>query len=206
MAIVQDYYDIPPDITTKLATGEYQRIGSVVRYATGSNKGRIVAHLKPMDLKAAEQVQSLGAKAIQFVQQHKKEVSITAVVASAVGAAILAYNKLKNYEPKVVSEFRASLKSYIEAIREGDMDKRKIDDLLLTIEALKTHKKYSKIQIQLSTDELEVLVGRIHEYTLKLAEDNAVELAEDNLQFNTCTIVNLQMCLMAQKQVFEART
>ena len=72
MAIVQDAYFIPDDIATGLATGIYRRIGSVVRWATGPNKGQIVKHLKPIDLPAAEQVQGVGAKALQFVKQHKK--------------------------------------------------------------------------------------------------------------------------------------
>ena len=42
MAIVQDVFDIPDDIATGLATGLYRRIGSVVRYAVGQNKGQIV--------------------------------------------------------------------------------------------------------------------------------------------------------------------
>ena len=52
MAIVQDAYFIPDDIATGLATGIYRRIGSVVRWATGPNKGQIVKHLKPIDLPA----------------------------------------------------------------------------------------------------------------------------------------------------------
>ena len=43
MAIAQDAFYIPYDIATGLATGQYRRIGSVVRYAVGSNKGQIVA-------------------------------------------------------------------------------------------------------------------------------------------------------------------
>ena len=73
MAVVQDAFFIPDDIATGLATGLYRRIGSVVRYATGPNKGRIVKHLDPVNLKAAEQAQGIGVKALQFVKQHKKE-------------------------------------------------------------------------------------------------------------------------------------
>ena len=61
MEIVQDEYSIPDDIATGLATGIYRRIGSVVRWTTGSNKGQIVKHLKPIDLPAAEQVQGVAS-------------------------------------------------------------------------------------------------------------------------------------------------
>lgn len=72
----------------------------------------------------------------------------------------------------------------------------------------KKHKDYEKISIQLTTEELEVLVGRIYEYTIKLAEDNNVELAVDALNTaemkNFGTIINLQNYLKAQKRIFEA--
>ncbi len=52
MAVVQDAFFIPDDIATGLATGLYRRIGSVVRYATGPNKGRIVKAFRPSEFKS----------------------------------------------------------------------------------------------------------------------------------------------------------
>ena len=207
MAIVQDVFYIPDDIATGLATGLYRRIGSVVRYAVGPNKGQIVKHLQPIDLKATEQAQGFGAKALQFVQHHKKEVGIAAVGAAVVGVGIWGYNKWKNHEPKVLTEFRAALKTYIDAIRNGSMDIAKINNLMKALEALKKHKDYEKISIQLSAEDLEVLVGRIYDYTIKLAADNAVELSDDELSDfdnrNNGAIINLQKYLKAQKKLFE---
>lgn len=204
MAIAQDAFYIPDDIATGLATGLYRRIGSVVRYAVGPNKGQIVKHLQPIDLKAAEQAQGLGAKALQFVQHHKKEVGIAAIGAAVVGVGIWGYNKWKNHEPKVLTEFRAALKTYIDAIRNGNMDIDKINALIEALEALKQHKDYDKISIQLSAEDLEVLVGRIYDYTIKLAADNAVDLSDDELNLNNGAIINLQSYLKAQKRIFEA--
>ncbi len=207
MPIVQDAFFIPDDIATGLATGLYRRIGSVVRYAVGSNKGQIVKHLKPIDLKAAEEAQGLGVKALQFVKQHKKGPIVAVIGAAAVGTGVWVYNKVKNHEPKVVTDFRAALRVYIDAIREGNMDIDKIDKLMVRLEELKKHKDYEKISIQLTTEDLEVLVGRIYDYTIKLAKDNDVELTEDELRTsrakNTGTIVNLQNYLKAQKRIFE---
>lgn len=208
MKIVQDVYDIPADIVTKLATGEYRRIGSVIRYAIGPNKGQIVKHLKPVDLKTAEQAQGLGFKALQFVKQHKKGTIITATGAVAISIGVWTYNKVRNKEPKVVTEFRAALKVYIEAIRKGNMDLDKINDLMDALEKLKQNKDYEKINIQFTTDELEVLVGRIYKYTIKLANDNQVELEEEELHIpnekNAGAIINLQTYLNFQKRIFEA--
>ena len=204
MAIVQDVFFIPDDIATGLATGLYRRIGSVVRYATGPKKGRIVKHLDPVNLKAVEQAQGIGVKALQFVKQHKKGTIITVVSAAAVGTGLVIYNKVKNHEPKVLTEFRASLRNYIDAIRKGNMDIDKINDLMECLGALKEYKDYDKISIQLTTEELEVLVGHIYDYTVKLAEDNNVELSDEELlQKNTGdTIINLETYLKAQKRIF----
>lgn len=208
MAIAQDAFFIPDDIATGLATGLYRRIGSVVRYAVGPNKGQIVKHLQPIDLKAAEQAQGLGAKAIQFVANHKKEVGIAAIGVAVVGAGVWGYSAWKNHEPKVLKEFRAALKVYIEAIRSGDMSVEKIDNLMVALEELKKHKNYDKISIQLTTEELEVLVGRIYEYTIKLAKDNNVELTDDEMNASgkqsNGAIIDLQQYLKTQKRIFEA--
>lgn len=206
MAIAQDAFFIPDDIATGLATGLYRRIGSVVRYAVGSNKGQIVKHLKPIDLKAAEQAQGVGAKALQFVKGHKKGTIITVAIAAATGTGIYVYNKVKNHEPKVVSEFRASLRVYIDAIRKGDMDVEKINSLMDSLEKLKAHKDYKKISIQLTTEDLEILVGRIYDYTIKLANDNKVELTDDVIKRSNDgadAIINLQAYLKVQKRMFE---
>lgn len=204
MAIVQDAFYIPDDIATGLATGLYRRIGSVVRYAMGPNKGRIVKHLQPIDLKAAEHAQGLGAKVLQFVQYHKKEVGIAAVGAAFIGVGIWGYNKWKKQEPKVLTEFRASLKIYIDAIRKGNMDIGKIDSLIKALETLKKHKDYEKIRIQLTTEDLEVLVSRIYDYTIKLAKNNDVELIDDELKSYDNAIINLQSYLKMQKRIFAA--
>ena len=156
MAIAQDAFFIPDDIATGLATGLYRRIGSVVRYAIGPNKGQIVKHLQPIDLKAAEQAQGVGAKALQFVKDHKKGTIIVVAGAAVIGGGIWIYNKVKNHEPKVVTEFRAALRVYIDAIREGNMDVDKINSLMATLEKLKEHKDYEKISIQLTAEDLEV--------------------------------------------------
>lgn len=204
MAIAQDAFYIPDDIATGLATGLYCRIGSVVRYAIGPNKGQIVKHLQPIDLKAAEQAQGVGAKALQFVQYHKKEVGICTACAAVIGLGIWGYNWWKNHEPKILTEFRSALKTYIDAIRNGNMDLDKINTLMKALEALKQHKDYEKICIQLTAEDLEVLVGRIYEYTIKLAQDNSVELSDEELRLNNGAIINLQSYLKAQKRIFEA--
>jgi len=206
MAIAQDAFFIPDDIATGLATGLYRRIGSVVRYAIGPNRGQIVKHLQPIELKSTEQAQGLARKTLQFVKQHKKGTIVAVASTVAVGTGVWVYNKVKNHEPKVVTGFRESLRGYIDAIRKGDMDVDKINDLTENLEKIKKHKDYKKISIQLTTEELDVLVGRIYEYTIKLASDNKVELARGELgvsdKTSTDAILDLQTCLKVQKRIF----
>lgn len=71
------------------------------------------------------------------------------------------------------------------------MDIDKINGLMKALDALKKHKDYEKISIQLSAEDLEVLVSRIYDYTVKLATDNAVELSDDELDLNNGAIINL---------------
>lgn len=207
MPVVQDAFYIPDDIATGLATGLYRRIGSVVRYAVGPNKGQIVKHLKPIDLKAAEEAQGFGVTTLQFVKEHKKGTIITVAAVAVVGTGAFVYSKVKNHEPKVVTKFRAVLRVYTDAIREGNMDIDIINNLMDALEELKQHKNYEKISIQLTTEDLEVLVAHVYEYTIKLAKDNDIELTEDDLQASnaktTGTIINLQNCLKAQRRIFE---
>lgn len=100
MPIIQEAFDIPNDIMTKLLTGEYRRIGGIIRYATGPNKGQIVKHLEPIDLKPAQQVQSIGAKVIQFAKRNKKVLIVSGVAVAAVTVGSFVYCKVKNVNQK----------------------------------------------------------------------------------------------------------
>ena len=87
------------------------------------------------------------------------------------------------------------------------MNIAKIDKLMAALEELKRHKDYKKISIQLNAEEFEILIGQIHDYTIKLAKDNEAELAKDELwdshAKHTDTIINFQNCLKIQKRIFE---
>lgn len=203
MAVAQDAYYIPDDIATGLATGLYRRIGSVVRYATGPNKGQIVKHLKPIDLEDAEKAQSLGAKAFQFAQQHKKGMSITVIAATALGVSWWGYTKFKNREPKALTEFRTLLNTYITAVRNGTMDVEKIDTLMSALDILKTHKNFENIKIQLTAEDFDTLVEHIYQYTIKLAADNNADIVDEIIIPSNSVIVNLYSCLETQKKIFD---
>lgn len=204
MAVIQEAFDIPTDIMTKLLTGEYQRIGGIVRYAVGPNKGQIVKHLKPADLKTAESVQRIGTKALQFAKNNKKGLIIGGVIAAVASTGGFIYYKIKAHEPAVVTRFRAALRAYIAEIRKGNLELDTINKLMTVLDELKKHKDYKKFEIELSTEDLDMLVSRIYDYTTRLAENNKIGLTEQEHSKTDNSIINLQNYLKTQKHIFEA--
>ena len=202
MAVVTESFDIPMDIMTKLATGEYRRIGGVVRVAIGPNKGRM-KHLEPVKMEQADQIQKVGSKIMQVAKNRKKELIIGALVTGAITVGGVVYHKIKSREPEVVQNYHAALRDYIDDVRSGKLSMESINCLMDSLEELKQNNNYEKIKIELTTEELSVLVNRIYEYTIKLAKDNSVDLADDELSSSDNILLNLQKYLLAQKHIFE---
>lgn len=203
MAVVTESFDIPMDIMTKLATGEYRRIGGVVRVAIGPNKGRIVKHLEPVKMEQADQIQKVGSKIMQVAKNRKKELIIGALVTGTITVSGVVYHKIKSRQPEVVQNYHAALRDYIDDVRSGKLSMESINCLMDSLEELKQNNNYEKIKIELTTEELSVLVNRIYEYTIKLAKDNSVDLADDELSSSDNILLNLQKYLLAQKHIFE---
>ena len=81
---------------------------------------------------------------------------------------------------------------------------KSINRLMDALEELKQDKRYEMLKIELTTEELDVLVNRIYEYTVKLASDNAVELTDDEKKSSDNSILNLQRYLKTQKRIFKS--
>lgn len=95
------------------------------------------------------------------------------------------------------------MKTYIEEVRTGTLKLSSIENLLSALEAVKSHKDSSNIIIELSTEELDVLVNRIYEYTKSLAEMNEYPLNAEDIKKYDDSVDNLQSYLTVQKQIFE---
>ena len=141
MAVVTESFDIPMDIMTKLATGEYRRIGGVVRVAIGPNKGRIVKHLEPVKMEQADQIQKVGSKIMQVAKNRKKELIIGALVTGAITVGGVVYHKIKSREPEVVQNYHAALRDYIDDVRSGKLSMESINCLMDSLEELKQNNK-----------------------------------------------------------------
>ena len=75
-----------------------------------------------------------------------------------------------------------------------------IDALMQALNGLRTHKDYDKFKVELSAEDLDVLVNRIYEYTIRLAENNNIPLEEEEQTKTNNSIVNLQNYLKTQKR------
>lgn len=144
MAVVTESFDIPMDIMTKLATGEYRRIGSVVRVAIGPNKGRIVKNLEPVKMEQADQIQKVGNKIMQVAKNRKKELIIGALVTGAITVGGVVYHKIKSREPEVVQNYHTALRDYIDDVRSGKLSMESINCLMDSLEELKQNNNYEK--------------------------------------------------------------
>lgn len=204
MAVVTEAFDIPMDIMTKLATGEYRRLGGVVRVAIGPNKGQIVKHLDPIKIEQVAQNKNVATKVLEFSKKNRKVIIIGTAIAGTIAAGNFVCQKIKNREPEVMKRYHVALRLYIEDIRNGELSVKSINRLMDALEEMKQNKRYEKLKIELTTEELDVLVNRIYEYTIKLASDNAVELTDDEKKSSDNSILNLQRHLKTQKRIFES--
>jgi hypothetical protein len=88
----------------------------------------------------------------------------------------------------------------LDQIRKGTLDVAQIDALMQALNELRTHKDYDKFKMELSAEDLDVLVNRIYEYTIRLAENNNIPLEEEEQTKTNNSIVNLQNYLKTQKR------
>lgn len=158
----------------------------------------------PIKIEQVAQNKNVVTKVIEFSKKNRKVIIIGTAVAGTIVAGNFVHQKIKNREPKVMKRYHAALRSYIEDIRNGELSMKSINRLMDALEELKQDKRYEMLKIELTTEELDVLVNRIYEYTVKLASDNAVELTDDEKKSSDNSILNLQRYLKTQKRIFKS--
>lgn len=82
---------------------------------------------------------------------------------------------------------------YIKAVRNGNMTLDLIEALEDSMTSIKS--------IKMCPDELLTLVKYIHDYTMKLAKDNDIEITSTS---DNNPIINMQDYLKVQKKIFES--
>lgn len=185
MGVVQEAFDIPDDIAVGLASGLYKRMGGVVRWATGKQRGQIVKHLKPID-----DASSVVEKAVRAGKANKKLAVGAAVV---VTAAVVGGGAVRIVTAKKRSKFQKAFNRYIEAVREGNLEIEIIEDLENALGNMKS--------VQLTAEEMSVLVGHIRDYTIKMIENNHVEM---KIEEPKTPVIDLKQYLEVQKSILKA--
>lgn len=202
MAVIQEAFDIPEDILTGIITGEFKRLGGVVRHAKGPEKGQIVTHLKPVETNELSQVQKNSLMLSNIIKNNKKAIIATGVIVAVTAAGGLIIYKCTHKEEKAIKSFKKTLKKYVKLVKEGKVNETIIEEMLLSLKQIQESKECEKIQLQLSAEELSRLVNVIQEYTVNLAQNNKIELLENEKINSGNSIVDFQNYLSAQKRIF----
>ena len=204
MIIAQPMLFIPPEIERGLLDGSLKLYGSVVRKAVD---GTIYKHLKEV-IPRPEQVQK-GAKGMKM---NPKVVLSVVAVTTAVGMTVAGVTYLANKRrettlvapealPKCVTDFEASLRSYIQAGRTGALNVEVVEQLIIDLDAVKAYSKDGN-EVVISLDNLVPLFDLVIAHTPRLAEAYDVEL--DDLGEKSAddgVVVSLRRHLETQKTI-----
>ena len=189
MAVVQKAYYIPDDLYTGVLTGIYKITDGVIRYAVGPNKGQIVKHLKEVSIPSPQESKNILQAGYEIVRKNKKAAIVTGAIIGVGTVGTIA--------------FRVALREYVVAIRKGTMNIDIIDSMTVALHSLRADKNYENFNIQLSAEEIGVLVGMIQEYTMELARDNNYEVEKEGNTTSDDAIISLERYLELQKSIFE---
>ena len=206
MPVIQVSFDVPPDIWEKIVSGEYRGTGLVVRNAAGPRRGKIVKNCKPVNQKVAEQVQTVKAKALQYLKDNKKGIAIGAGIGIVVLASVSFYvihHRSKTREPQEVTELREAMQKYLTEGQQGKLTLETITGLIASLDNIKEYTGDETIMIELSAEDFEIMVRKIYDHTIRLAELNKINLTEEESHPGSNSIQDLQRHLMTQKRIFE---
>ncbi len=202
MVIVDIAVAMPKQIAERVASGEYVRIGSVVRDLAG----RVVAHLPEASLpEDAQEAAGSIAKALKDPKVIAIGLGLAALAATAGVAGFILGKKKQAAEPKrpkSVENCIASLRDYFEAVQNGRLDVKTIHRLNSDLDAV--NKESGSGRIEIFADQFEVLIAIVADHTWKLAEANSVDLSEvleQIPQLGDSKIANLQRHLKVQEEI-----
>lgn len=205
MAIIQVPLEIPDDIYARVLTGEYERMGGVVR-DHGGQLVKLLDDASPID-DAQEAAKASIAKVLRNPTVVGIALGVVAVAATAGGAAYRAKRKTKAAQlvlPTCVENYSDSLAAYLEAARHGSLGAEIIDRLIADLDAVKAESDSGTITIEFSPEQSETLVGIVAGHTRKLAEANERELSNlpEPADTQGATIIELRPYLEVQRDLF----
>lgn len=87
------------------------------------------------------------------------------------------------------------------------MTREIIEEMIFAMDVLKSNPDYEEISIDLSSEELDTLMGRLCEYTRKLAINNHVELSPEEDEeplLDNHSIIDFRWYFDIQKRIFDS--
>ncbi len=197
--IIQEAFKVDDEITAGLASGIYTRVGGVVRWAVGENKGAIVKHLDPVvptynSSNALQQAANSNAMMQQnqsFFQQHKTGILVGGGIAAgaAIGGGIYYYFRRKRGK-----RFQNAFKDYLYAMETGTMTEEIIDELDDSLKGAK--------RVLVDARDMMNFVRIIRSYTYELARNN--NISTKDLVRSDDNIVDIRMYLQKQREILNA--
>ena len=204
MTVIQNTFEIPLEINEKLLSGEYNLFGGVVREAMGRNKGRIVKMLDPVNVECnIGQVHKMNL--LDHVRNNKKTIIAAAILCTlATGGYI--YKRVKEKPKDLTGIFQKAFNEYIEHLRHGTLNKEIINAMISMINEIENSEKYNKIENKTIDQNFKNIVDFINDHTMVLADDNEVQLSDEDKYTIDNPLLELKRCLNIQKRIFEIRS
>lgn len=173
MPFMQVTYDIPAAYAAGLASGEFQRFGSVVR-----DSSRIIGHL-PEVADGPEEVADAARRLVKTMAS-KKGLLIVAAVVAVVAALVIGFVALRRRsrrKKQLVAETRVQSASvaYLDAIRSRAMEPGLVDRMLSAIDDIEQRLRAGAAGLDAAPEpELVEFAGVVSGYTTRLASKNGV--------------------------------
>ena len=207
MPIQQIAFDVPPAIASKLLTGEYIQWGGIIR----DQAGRIVKHLKPVQIEQAGDQALNVAKTVKNAAHNNKNALIVAgvtVAAVAIAGGATFYRRFKKDRRNKIAfaELNEALAGYMSAIDEGTLDVEKLDKAINAIDTVIERLGGKGVKIEIEGETFANLVRAIRDYTERLHAANSRYFDGKVVsipQASDGTLENLRDYLKAQRTMFE---
>lgn len=208
--VIQPNLVIPALVQVGLDNGTLRITGGIAREVA---TGRIFKHLKEIPLPEKDAAGAMS-RAARMRINPKIAIPIGMVVTAVAGGATYFVKKRKQAEaanalnqvPECVSSFEESLRAYVDAGREGNLDVEIVTQLITNLDAVRVYRDGGN-EVNFSLQQLEPLFALVIGHTPALAA--AYSVAVDDLQdeepsSETDTVVYLRRHLEAQRHILES--
>lgn len=196
MPLLPVAFDIPPFIQEGLANGSFIRYGGVVR----DQAGQIVQHLTEVEMITNEGA-GIAKRAFSFVKKNKWAIGVALVAAGGIAWAVSKNRKNQSVRvPKCLVDFDAAFQRYIVSAKDGTINQKIIEDVLVSLEEIRKNQETGKMSIEFSVENARLVIDMVREYTEKLAVANSAEIPTDISESGNA-IIDLQQYVERQKDI-----